>query len=136
MKKLFLFLILLSLGFVEQAYAATPDDEENDEVVLMVVSEMPEFPGGQAAMFKFISENLQYPQEAQDSRIEGRVICQFTVEKNGLISNVTVVRSAGNAVLDKEAVRIIKLMPTWKPGKHRGKLVRVKYTVPINFRLK
>ena len=109
--------------------------EEEEEVVFVVVETMPEFPGGQAALFKYLSENVKYPVIAQENGIQGRVICQFVVNKDGSIVDVEVVRSGGDASLDKEAVRVIKSMPKWKPGKQRGKAVRVKYTVPVNFKL-
>lgn len=112
-----------------------PVEEEEEEVVFMVVESMPEFPGGQQALFKFLSENVKYPVIAQENGIQGKVICQFTVNKDGSIVDVQVVRSGGDPSLDKEAVRVIKTMPKWKPGKQRGKPVRVKYTVPVNFKL-
>ena len=113
----------------------TPVEEEEEEVIFMVVETMPEFPGGQQALFKYLSENVKYPVIAQENGIQGRVICQFVVNKDGSIVDVEVVRSGGDASLDKEAVRVIKSMPKWKPGKQRGKAVRVKYTVPVSFRL-
>ena len=123
---------------VEVAIAApveAPVEEEEEEVAFVVVETMPEFPGGQQALFKYLSENVKYPVIAQENGIQGRVICQFVVNKDGSIVDVEVVRSGGDASLDKEAVRVIKSMPKWKPGKQRGKAVRVKYTVPVNFRL-
>ena len=112
-----------------------PVEEEEEEVVFVVVESMPEFPGGQQALFKYLSENVKYPVIAQENGIQGRVICQFVVNKDGSIVDVEVVRSGGDASLDKEAIRVIKSMPKWKPGKQRGKPVRVKYTVPVNFKL-
>ena len=112
-----------------------PVEEEEEEVVFVVVESMPEFPGGQQALFKYLSENLKYPVIAQENGIQGRVICQFVVNKDGSIVDVEVVRSGGDPSLDKEAIRVIKSMPKWKPGKQRGKAVRVKYTVPVNFKL-
>lgn len=112
-----------------------PVEEEEEEVIFMVVETMPEFPGGQQALFKYLSENVKYPVIAQENGIQGRVICQFVVNKDGAIVDVEVVRSGGDPSLDKEAVRVIKSMPKWNPGKQRGKAVRVKYTVPVNFRL-
>jgi len=111
------------------------EEEEQEEEIFMVVETMPEFPGGQAELFKYLSENVKYPVIAQENGIQGRVICQFVVNKDGSIVDVQVVRSGGDASLDKEAVRVIKSMPKWKPGKQRGKAVRVKYTVPVNFKL-
>ena len=112
-----------------------PQEEEEEEVIFVVVESMPEFPGGQQALFKYLSENVKYPVIAQENGIQGRVICQFVVNKDGSIVDVEVVRSGGDPSLDKEAVRVIKSMPKWKPGKQRGKAVRVKYTVPVNFKL-
>ena len=111
------------------------EKEEDEEVIFVVVETMPEFPGGQAALFKYLSENVKYPVIAQENGIQGRVICQFVVNKDGAIVDVEVVRSGGDASLDKEAARVIKSMPKWNPGKQRGKPVRVKYTVPVNFKL-
>ena len=111
------------------------EEEEEEQVIFVVVETMPEFPGGQAALFKYLSENVKYPVIAQENGIQGRVTCQFVVNKDGSIVDVEVVRSGGDASLDKEAVRVIKSMPKWNPGKQRGKAVRVKYTVPVNFKL-
>ena len=118
-----------------QAPVEVQEEEEEEEVVFVVVEKMPEFPGGQQALFKYLSENVKYPVIAQENGIQGRVICQFVVNKDGKIVDVEVVRSGGDPSLDKDAVRVIKSMPHWKPGQQRGKPVRVKYTVPVNFRL-
>ena len=112
-----------------------PVEEEEEEVIFVVVESMPEFPGGQQALFKYLAENVKYPVIAQENGIQGRVICQFVVNKDGSIVDVVAVRSSGEPSLDKEAIRVIQSMPKWKPGKQRGKPVRVKYTVPVNFRL-
>ena len=112
-----------------------PVEEEEEEVVFVVVESMPEFPGGTQALFKYLSENVKYPVIAQENGIQGRVICQFVVNRDGSIVDVEVVRSGGDPSLDKEAIRVIKSMPKWKPGQQRGKPVRVKYTVPVNFKL-
>ena len=112
-----------------------PVEEEEEEVIFVVVEKMPEFPGGQQALFKYLSENVKYPVIAQENGIQGRVICQFVVNKDGSIVDVEVVRSGGDPSLDKEAIRVIKSMPKWKPGKQRGKPVRVKFTVPVSFKL-
>jgi protein TonB len=98
------------------------------------VEEMPEFPGGQSALMKYLSENIRYPVIAQENGIEGRVICSFVVERDGSITDVQVVRGVDPS-LDREAVRVIQSMPKWKPGKQRGKPVRVRFTLPIVFRL-
>ena len=112
-----------------------PVEEEEEEVIFMVVETMPEFPGGQQALFKYLEEEKKYPLIAKENGIQGRVICQFVVNKDGSIVDVVAIRSSGEPSLDKEAIRVIKAMPKWKPGIQRGKPVRVKYTVPVNFRL-
>ncbi len=111
-----------------------PKEEEATEEIFVVVEEQPEFPGGQAALMKFLSDNIRYPVIAQENGIQGRVICSFVVEKDGSITDVQVVRGVDPS-LDKEAVRVIQSMPKWKPGKQRGKAVRVRFTLPIVFRL-
>ena len=121
-----------------QAPVEVQEEEEEEEVVFVVVEKMPEFPGGQQALFKYLSENVKYPVIAQENGIQGRVICQFVVNKDGKIVDVEVVRLPVLTYLnplDKEALRVISGMPNWKPGQQRGKPVRVKYTVPVNFRL-
>jgi len=119
---------------VIQAPVAAPIEEEEDNVVFQVVETMPAFPGGDANLFKFLGENVKYPVIAQENGIQGRVICQFVVNKDGSIVDVEVVRPVDPS-LDKEAIRVIKSMPKWSPGKQRGKSVRVKYTLPVNFKL-
>lgn len=109
---------------------------EGEDAIYMVVEKMPEFPGGMEAMWKFISDHLNYPEEAREKNIEGRSIIQFIVEKDGTISNIEVVRSAGDKSLDKEALRVVRMMPKWKPGSQRDKIVRCKYTLPVSFKLK
>lgn len=108
--------------------------EEDTEVVFVVVESMPSFPGGDPALFKYLNDNIKYPVIAQESGIQGRVICQFVVNRDGSIVDIEVVRSVDKS-LDAEAIRVIKNMPRWTPGKQRGKTVRVKYTLPVNFRL-
>lgn len=101
-----------------------------------IFEQMPEFPGGQEALFAYLAQNVKYPVVAIENNIQGRVIVQFAVAKDGKIEDAEVVRSGGDPSLDKEALRVIKAMPKWQPGRLRGKPVRVKYTVPVNFRLK
>ena len=102
--------------------------------VFDVVEEMPQYPGGPQALFKFLGENVQYPAEAEKAGIQGRVIATFVVEKDGSISQPTIVKSV-DPLLDAEAIRVISAMPNWKPGRQNGKVVRVKYTVPLSFNL-
>ncbi len=109
-------------------------EEADAEVVFMVVEDMPGFPGGDAALLKYLHDNIKYPVIAQESGIQGRVICQFVVNRDGSIVDVEVVRGVDRS-LDAEAIRVVQNMPKWMPGKQRGKAVRVKFTLPINFRL-
>ena len=99
-----------------------------------VVEEMPVYPGGMPAMMDFFNKNMKYPKEAFDAKQEGRVIAQFVVEKDGSITDAHIVKSVSPA-LDAEALRIVNAMPNWTPGRQNGKPVRVKYTVPISFKL-
>ena len=105
----------------------------NDKV-LEKAEVMPQFPGGDQAMMKFVAENVQYPQEARDKEISGRVLVSFIVEKDGSIADVKVVKGIGGGC-DEEAVRVVKAMPKWKPGKDKGKPVRVSYMMPFTFKL-
>lgn len=102
--------------------------------VFDVVEEMPSFPGGQGALMSYLASNIKYPVVAQENGVQGRVIVSFVVERDGSISDVRVARSVDPS-LDREAQRVVKSMPRWKPGKQNGSAVRVKYTVPVVFRL-
>ena len=116
----------------------TPVEVEEEEVeeqqIFQVVEEMPEFPGGMGECMKFLGKNIKYPTISQENGVQGRVIVQFVVNRDGSIVDPVVVRGV-DPYLDKEALRVIQMMPKWKPGKQRGKAVRVKYTVPVMFRL-
>ena len=109
-------------------------EEVTEQTVFQVVEEMPEFPGGMAECMKWVGKNLKYPVIAQENGVQGRVIIQFIVTKEGNIEE-PVVANGVDPYLDAEALRVIKAMPKWKPGKQRGKEVNVKYTLPIHFRL-
>lgn len=98
------------------------------------VDEAPSFPGGDRALMTFICSNVQYPPRALECGIEGRVICSFVVNTDGKIDNINVVRSV-ECELDREAVRVIRKMPRWKPGRHNGEAVPVYYILPVNFNL-
>ena len=111
-----------------------PKHEEVTEEIFVVVEEQPEYPGGNVAMMKFLGDNIRYPVIAQENGIQGRVICNFVVERDGSITDVQVVRGVDPS-LDREAVRVIQQMPRWKPGKHRGSAGRVRFTLPVVFRL-
>ena len=100
-----------------------------------VVEDMPAFPGGMEAMIQFISSNIKYPADAKKQKVDGRVLVNFVVEKDGSITEVKVIKPAFPS-LDAEAVRVVKAMPKWKPGYQKGQAVRVQFTMPINFSLK
>lgn len=110
-----------------------PEEEEEPEI-FMVVEQMPEFPGGQGALFKYISQNVKYPPIAKENGIQGKVFVQFVVGKDGSITDVRILRGVDSS-LDREAMRVVQSMPKWTPGKQRGKPVFVRYQVPINFKL-
>ena len=105
-----------------------------EKVIFQVVEEMPEYPGGMAECMKFLGKNVKYPVEAQENGIQGRVIVSFVVTDEGDIQDPVVVKGV-DPLLDAEAVRVISMMPKWKPGKQRGKAVNVKFTLPVCFRL-
>ncbi len=111
-----------------------PVEEEATEEIFVVVEKQPVFPGGTTALMKFLGDNIKYPVIAQENGIQGRVITNFVVERDGSISDVQVVRGQDPS-LDREAVRVIKTMPKWTPGQQRGKAVRVRFTLPVVFRL-
>ncbi len=104
------------------------------EQVFDVVKQMPAYPGGDGALFEYLSNNIKYPKDAEKQGIQGRVIVRFVVEKDGSVSDVKIVRSI-HPLLNKEAIRVIQLMPKWYPGMQNGKPVRTNYTVPVMFRL-
>ena len=110
--------------------------KQSDSKVFVAVEVMPKFKGGESAMMEFLTMNMKYPQAAVKAKLQGRAIVGFIVRKDGTISDVQIKKSAGHAVLDEEAMRVVKSMPAWEPGKQKGKPVNVKYYVPITFRLK
>ncbi len=111
-----------------------PADSTAKEEVFMVAEQMPEFPGGMKELLKFLQDNLKYPENAMKNNVQGRVIVQFVVEKDGTLTEFKVARSV-DPDLDAEALRVLQIMPKWKPGMQRGKIVRVKFTVPVSFKL-
>ncbi|MBQ3631437.1 MAG: energy transducer TonB [Prevotella sp.] len=117
-----------------QQVVVTEQPKEEETKIFEVVEQMPSFPGGDAALMAFLSKNIKYPVVAEENGIQGRVIATFVVERDGSITDVKVVKSVDPS-LDKEAVRVLKSMPKWIPGKQNGSAVRVKYTVPVTFRL-
>ena len=119
---------------VERNAEAQVTDESNpqSETIYKSVEQMPMFPGGEIELIKYLSQNIQYPPEAAKNNVQGRVILQFVVDKTGQVGEVKILRSVSEEI-DAEAVRVVKSMPKWTPGKQRGKAVKVSYTVPINF---
>lgn len=111
-----------------------PERNDQEEVVFITVEKMPEFPGGESALLKFIADNINYPETAAVNGVQGRVACKFTIKEDGSVGDVRVIRSADSS-LDDEAMRVIYSMPKWIPGEQRGKKVPVEYSVPVMFRL-
>jgi protein TonB len=142
MKKESLFVMLASLMLLLSANvsAASIVNEEDSsscpkqQKVYLAVEDMPDYPGGTQALMKFLNNNVRYPADAQKKKIQGRVVVCFILTKTGNIEDVKIAKSVYPS-LDAEAIRVVKLMPKWKPGKQNGKTVNVKYTLPIAFRL-
>ncbi len=108
---------------------------KEEDMVFMVVEKMPKYPGGQDALIKFLMQNVKYPTEAQEKRIQGRVYVEFVIDKKGKIKNIEILKGV-DPLLDEEAMRVVRSMPDWEPGTQRGKLVNVSYRLPINFALR
>ena len=111
-------------------------DEHDKKDALPVAEQMPEFPGGMSALMEFLKNEIHYPKKCRVAGVEGRAIIKFVVKKNGKIKKIEVARSSGDEQLDKEAMRVIKKMPKWKPGMHDGKNVNTQFTLPISFKLR
>jgi len=108
---------------------------ESNDNVLKVAEIMPEYPGGMNELFKFMGNNIKYPEQAKKENIEGKVFVHFIVEKDGSITGISVLQGIGGGC-DEESIRVVNLMPNWTPGEHKGEKVRVEYTLPINYKLK
>lgn len=121
-------------GEVLKAKEVIAQEKPVEEKVFDVVEQMPQFPGGDAALFEYLSTHIKYPTIAEENGVQGRVIVTFVVERDGSITDVKVVKAVDPS-LDKEASRVVAGMPKWIPGKQNGSAVRVKYTVPVTFRL-
>jgi protein TonB len=119
---------------IEEVVFEEPVEEEVADEVFTIVEQQPEFPGGMGAFYQYVQKKLKYPSQARRMGIEGKVFVQFVVDKAGTITEVTAVRGIG-AGCDEEAVRVIKNSPQWKPGKQRGKAVKVRMILPITFKL-
>ena len=145
MKKALFLLFILSVGqFIscgidksilknDISNVEAKDEPETDKVY-QAVEKMPEFPGGKQRLLDWVMKSIQYPAEAREMGIQGRVIVQFVVNKSGKAVEPVIVQSLHH-LLDDEAIRLIESMPRWKPGEEKGEPVRVKFTMPINFRL-
>jgi protein TonB len=112
--------------------APKAEEEEESAQVFFIVEDMPEFPGGEMALRAYIANAIKYPVIAQENGIQGKVYVTFVVGRDGKVTNATIARGVDPSI-DKEALRVVMSLPTWKPGKQRGKPVNVSYTVPINF---
>ena len=110
------------------------EEEVSETEIFQIVEEMPSFPGGEGKLMEYVAKNIKYPQIARETGIQGRVFVGFVVEPDGSISNVKLLRGIGGGC-DEEAMRVIKSLPKWKPGKQRGKAVRVSYQIPVFFKL-
>lgn len=111
------------------------EEEVKEEEIFTVVENEPEFPGGMEALYKYLAQNIKYPQLARENGITGKVYVTFVVEKDGTIANPKILRDIGGGC-GAEAIRVVKAMPKWSPGKQRGKAVRVQFNLPVNFNLK
>lgn len=118
------------IEFIESA-----EEEVVEEEIFTIVEDMPSFPGGEEALFKYLGQNIKYPQIAKEAGITGRVFVNFVIDKEGNVTDVKVLRGIGGGC-DEEAVRVVKNMPKWSAGKQRGKPVKVSYNLPIKFSLK
>ena len=134
MKKFIIMALMAVFGLTTVSAQKTVVAQKNQKV-FDIVEQMPEYPGGQAALFEFISKNVKYPEDAVKKKVEGKVFVTFVVDTDGKITDVSLLRKVFPS-LDAEAIRVISAMPNWIPGKQKGQVVRVKYTVPIMFRLK
>ena len=110
------------------------DNITQQEEIYHLPDKMPKFKGGETGLAKFLKENVKYPNIARENGVQGRVLVEFIVEKNGSITNVKIIKGV-EPNLNNEALRVVNMMPRWKPGKHNGKKVRVRYSMPIHFRL-
>jgi protein TonB len=130
----FCFLYLLLFISIKSFGQVLPEKSPSKDDTFIIVEEMPEYPGGQAAMMKYISSSLVYPESAADREIEGKVLVSFVVDKTGKVGDVKIKKSV-NKDLDKEAIRVVKGMPLWKPGMQAGVPQNVQFYLPIMFKL-
>lgn len=123
-------------ALAETSVEQTTISNDTTEQIYMVVEQMPEFPGGMGKLMTYLGENIKYPSKALELQWEGRAICQFVVEKDGSITNAEIVKSSGYQLLDVEAMRVVLNMPNWSAGIQNGDSVRVKFTIPVTFKLR
>ena len=124
----------MNFDIPEDIFEMLEEEFPEPDETYWLVEEMPVYSGGQRALLRFLTQHLTYPADAVQQKIQGQVVCRFIVNKNGSISDIEVVNSV-NPSLDKEALRVLHMMPPWTPGKRQGQAVKVKYTLPIDFRL-
>lgn len=124
----------LNKTIITEQVIEAPKEVEEQPMSIAMVEQKPEFPGGEAAMYKWLSDNIVYPSAASEEGVQGRVVVEFVVGRDGSITNARVVRQRHPA-LDKEALRVIKAMPKWIPGRNNGQAVKVTYTLPVTFKL-
>ena len=135
MKRLILLSLMAAFSLATvQAQKTFVSQKEQKPEVFMVVENMPEYPGGNEAMIAFFAKNMKYPADVQKNKVQGRVLVTFVVERDGTITDVQVAKPTFPS-LDDEAMRLVKKMPKWKPGTQRGVPVRVKFTLPVVFKL-
>lgn len=130
-KKLFMFIALLLSPLLT---VIAQESEKEDRKVYDLVEQMPTYPGGQSALFQWLSHNIKYPVEAEKHGTQGRVVTQFVVMPDGILDSIKVVNSVDPS-LDNEAIRVIRAMPKWNPGMKNGKPVMTRYILPVSFRL-
>lgn len=136
MKRILFFVMVLMVNMVSVGQDVRKDKDartEQDGAIFTIVEQMPEFPGGMEALYQFLAANIKYP-GGPDDCVNGKVIVSFVIEKDGTVSDAKVVRKLHPA-FDEEALRVVKLMPKWEPGRQDGKPVRVQFNLPINFSL-
>ena len=127
-------IVLVALAIFCSGYTIAQTTEEEVVELINYVEKQPEFPGGTDSMFAFIQRNIKYPEEAKKAGIEGRVFVTFVVEKDGQVSDAKILRDIGGGC-GEEAIRMVNIMPKWKPGTQRGNPVRVQFNLPIMFQL-
>ena len=134
MKKIFVLMAFMAFGCGAQAAEIETRCYVQDDVVVDKPDVLPEFPGGMQALMSYIGNNVKYPDEASKKKVEGKVIVEFVVKKDGSVADAKVI-SKTNEMLNKEALRVINAMPKWKPGKNKGKVVDVRFVLPVAFKL-